>query len=121
MGRIQQTEQEMRQETKIKRKKKRSKRSAEARQNKFTMIGITCVVCLLCAILLHESSGVQQRITENAEKKEDLAAQIDEQKDRTEDIEALEEYVDSDEYVIRKAQEAFGLVQENEVVLNQEK
>ncbi len=105
----------------VKQRKRRTHLSAQARQNKFTMVAITCVVCMLCGILLFEGNNMQQRIKDNDDKIEAINAQIAEENDRTEEILELEEEMQSEEFIGRKAQETFGFVRDNEIILKPEK
>lgn len=93
----------------------------QARRNKYTMIGITLVVCMLFGVLMFEGRNLQQRIAENDEKQEQLTTQIEEQKQRTKEIDELEEYMQTDEYIESAAQEKLGLVKENEIIFKAEK
>lgn len=104
-----------------KKKKRRSKVSAQTRQNKFTMVAITCVVCMLFGILMYSGHTLQQRIVANDEKREQLAAEIEAQEKRTEEIGDLEAYMQTEEYIQSAAQEKLGLVKENEVIFKAEK
>lgn len=106
---------------KIRKKRRRVRPSAEARQSKITMIGITCVVCMLFGILLYSGHNLQQRIIANDEKQEKLASQIEEQKKRTEDIGKLEEYMQTEEYIESAAQDKLGLVKDNEIIFKAKK
>ena len=54
------------------------------RYNKIAMIGITLVVCMMLVLLYVEGRSVQQRISANTQKQQELAEQIDDEKARTE-------------------------------------
>lgn len=104
-------------------KKKKGKAGAgmQARRSKFTMFGITLVVCMLFGVLLHEGYGLQQRIIANDERQDQLATQIDQEKERTKEINDLREYMQTDEYIESAAQEKLGLVKENEIIFKAKK
>lgn len=93
----------------------------QARQSKYTMVGITLVVCMLFGVLMFEGRNLQHRIIENEEKQEQLTTQIKEQKQRTKEIGELEDYMQTDEYIESAAQEKLGLVKENEIIFKAEK
>lgn len=105
----------------IKKKKKRSRKHAATRQNKYTMIAISFVVCLLFGILLYKGDDLQARIEENKEKIESLESGIAEQDRRTDEIIEMGEEMQSEEYVERVAQEKLGLVKDNQIILKPEK
>lgn len=106
---------------KVKQRRKRGKPNAQARQNKLTMIGITLVVCMLFGILLYSGNSLQNRIVANDEKQEQVEGQIQEQEKRTEDIEDLEKYMQTDEYMKSAAQDKLGLLNENEIIFKPKK
>lgn len=95
--------------------------SAQTRQNKYTMIAISFVVCMLFGVLLYGSSTLQNRIDENQEKIEFTQSKIAEQEKRADEIVEMGEEMQSEEVVRRLAQEKFGLVGENEIILKPEK
>lgn len=105
----------------VKRKKKRNRRGAETRQNKYTMIAISFVVCMLFGILLYGGNDLQKRIEDNNEKIETLESGIAEQERRTDDIVEMGEEMQSEEFVERTAQEKLGLVKDNQIILKPEK
>lgn len=105
----------------LKKKKRKAGANVQARRNKYTMIGITLVVCMLFGVLLYEGHGLQQRIIANDEKQDQLANQIEKEKQRTKEIGELEAYMQTDEYIESAAQEKLGLVKENEIIFKAEK
>lgn len=102
-------------------KKKRQRVRRMNRQNKFTIISITFVVCMLFGILLYNGHKLEQRITENDARIDELNSQIDDEKERTEDIYDLKEEMQSEEYIADVAQSKLGLVRENEIIFKPEK
>lgn len=105
----------------IKRRKKRSRKNAANRQNKYTMIAISFVVCMLFGILLYGGNELQTRIEENNEKIENLESGIAEQERRTDEIIEMGEQMQSEEFVEKTAQDKFGLVKDNQIILKPEK
>ena len=79
------------------------------RYNKIAMIGITLVVCMMLVLLYVEGRSVQQRISANTQK----------QQARTKEIEAMQDYIQSDEYTEKIAKEKIGLVKENEIIFKE--
>ena len=86
------------------------------RYNKIAMIGITMVVCMMLVLLYVQGRSVQRRISENTQRQQELAEQIDDEKERTKEIEAMQDYVQSDEYTEKIAKEKIGLVKDNEII-----
>ena len=101
--------------------KKRRVRSKVARQNKFTMISITFVVCVLGAILLYSGQNLSKRIEENDKRIEEINEQITDEKERTEEIYDLKDEMQTDEYIADVAQSKLGLVKEDEIIFKPEK
>ncbi len=89
------------------------------RYNKIAMIGITLIVCMMLVLLYVEGRSVQQRISANTQKQQELAEQIDDEKARTKEIEAMQDYIQSDEYTEKIAKEKIGLVKENEIIFKE--
>ena len=50
---------------------------------------------------------------------QELAEQIDDEKARTKEIEAMQDYIQSDEYTEKIAKEKIGLVKENEIIFKE--
>lgn len=85
------------------------------------MIGISSVVCMLLVILLLEGSYLQTRKDANIVKQAQLDQELAQEKARTEEIEELQEYMRSDEYVEKIAKEKIGLVKDNEILFKENK
>lgn len=102
-------------------KKKRQRARRLTRQNKFAMVSITFVVCMLFGILLYSGHKLELRIAENDARIEDLNEQIAEEEERTEEIFDLKEEMQSEDYIADVAQSKLGLVRENEIIFKPEK
>lgn len=88
-------------------------------QNKAAMLGISGVVCMLLVILLLEGRSLQDRIQVNEDKKAQLEDQLASEEARTGEIEELQEYMQSDEYIEKIAKEKIGLVKDNEIIFKE--
>ncbi|MCH1981905.1 septum formation initiator family protein [Ruminococcus sp. OA3] len=97
--------------------KMRAKRNQ--RYNKMAMVGISIVVCMLLVVLFVQGQSVRERISANNQKQDELAQQIEDENKRTEDIENMQEYMQSDEYIEKIAKEKIGLVKENEIIFKE--
>ena len=84
------------------------------------MIGISLIVCMLFGVLLYQGNSLQERIDSNEEKMDQIAEQIEEQQQRTKEIDELEEYMQTDEYIEKAAQEKLGLLKEHEIIFKAE-
>lgn len=84
------------------------------------MVGISLIVCMLFGVLLYQGNSLQKRIDSNNEKMDQIAEQIDEEEQRTKEIDELEEYMQTDEYIEKAAQEKLGLLKENEIIFKVE-
>lgn len=90
-------------------------------ENKIAMIGISSVVCMLLVVLLFKGSVLQSRIDANEVKKSQLQQEMAAEQARTEEIEELQDYMQSDEYTEKIAKEKIGLVKDNEILFKENK
>ena len=74
---------------------------------------------LLTGVLTVNSVMLQAKNKEYKEQEAELEAQIQEEKNRSEEIEDYEEYVKTDEYIKETAEEKLGLVDTDEVIFKQ--
>lgn len=100
-------------------KRRRGKHSRVSRENRAAMFLITLVVCLLFVVLLLEGHRLSQRIDANELHRQELEEAIGEEAMRTESIESLREYMQSDEYIRQAAKDRLGLVESGEVVFKE--
>ena len=82
---------------------------------------ISTVVTMLLAVLLIQGQSLQKRIQENEQRKEELLAETETEQERTSEIEDMEEYMQSDEYIEKIAREKIGLVKDNEIIFKEVK
>lgn len=71
--------------------------------------------------LMAQSRDLQESLAGYETRAEALSQQIEDEKARTEEIEALKEYMLTDEYTEEAAREKLGLVKENEIIFQEEK
>ena len=95
---------------------KRSDRASRG-ENRAAMIVVLCVVCVLFGVLLFEGVRLSRRIGDNEERRLKLEEAIEEESKRTESIESLREYMQSEEYIRQLARDRLGLVDEDELIL----
>lgn len=85
------------------------------------MIGISGVVSLLVIALLYQSVSLQKKIEANEVRKAQIAEAYAAELKRTEEIEQLQEEMQSDEYYEKIAKEKIGLVKDNEILFKENK
>ena len=100
-----------------KKKKKRRKVGYES----LGMLAIALVVLVLLGGLMLESNDLQERLTGYDAKAATLQQQIEDEQNRTEEIDKLKKYMETDEYTEEVAREKLGLVKDNEIVFQEEK
>ena len=89
-------------------------------QHRISVISISCVILLLAVVLGVASISLQEKNSRYKAQEEELREQIEAEIVREEEIEELEEYVGSDEYVEDVAKEKLGLINPNEIIFKAE-
>lgn len=102
-------------------KKSRKKQTGRKIRNRLGMLSITFVTVLLLGIFLMQTRSLQGRIEGYDAQTAALEKQIQEEQERTEEIEELKEYMQTDEYAEEVARDRLGLVKENEIVFEEVK
>lgn len=101
---------------------KKRKRKSMAKQKKGmqsikkSVLGICVVLILLVSVVSVGSINLYSKNKEYIAQEQELIAQIEEEKARAEEIDELEEYVGTSEYVEQIAKDKLGLVYENEII-----
>lgn len=72
------------------------------KKSRTTEFSITIVLCCLVAVLTVKGISLQQKVNANASRLSSLDSQIEEEKQRTDDITALKEYMQTDEYIEKR-------------------
>ena len=93
-------------------RKKRIKKKITGSRTAITMV-IVSVVLVLCA----SATSSYAKNEEYKEREIKLQAQLNEERERTKEIEAYKEYTKTDEYVEGIAREKLGLVYPDEIIL----
>ena len=92
--------------------KEKTKKSTKKRKLKLTTIALLAVVLFL----MIKGIMLQPQINENYDTQSELEAQIEYEKQRADEVDALKEIVDSDEYIEKIAREKLGMVRKDEIV-----
>ena len=99
------------------REEKNSGRKKKVRKkSRTTEFSITVVLCCLVAVLTVKGISLQQKVNARLSS---LDSQIEEEKQRTDDITALKEYMQTDEYIEKTAREKLGMVKDNEILFKE--
>ena len=99
---------------KQRRRRRRTKKSMQ--RHKRSVFAVCAVVFLLFAVISVNSMTLRAKDQFYQAQEQELEEQIKEEKARSKEIEDLEEYVGTDEYVEDVAKEKLGLVHENEII-----
>lgn len=98
-------------------KKSRKKKKAVGIANRYLgMASIALVVSMLFIFMVGESSNLEKRLSMYEAKASALEDEIDNEKERTVEIEELRKHMLTDEFAEEVAREKLGLVKENEIV-----
>lgn len=96
--------------------KNMSKAKKDMQSIRKSIIGICVVLVLLISVVAVGSINLYSKNKEYLAQEQELISQIEEEKVRAEEIEELEEYVGTSEYVEQVAKDKLGLVYENEII-----
>ena len=105
-------------ETKMRSRRRRLRRGM--RGHRQSVFAIIAVLVLLVAVVSVNSITLRAKEKSYHAQEMELAEQIAEEKARSKEIDELEKYVGTDEYVEQVAKEKLGLVHENEIIFKAE-
>lgn len=100
----------------IKQKNRARWQKKRSQRHKRSIIGICAVILLLVAVVSVNSITLRAKNKSYIAQETELKEQIQEEKDREAEIEDLESYVSTDEYIEQVAKDKLGLVHENEII-----
>lgn len=89
------------------------------RQNKKTMIGILIAVAALMIAMMIMSVKLNTKLVQGSEQISDLQTQQEAEEQRTDDINALRDEMQSDDYKEQVAKEKLGLIRDNEIIFKE--
>ena len=102
-------------------KKNRKGKSDGLRKNRRSVWMISFVIILLGVVILGCGVSLKEKNKAYQAKEEELRLQIEAEKERSEEIDELKEYVETDEYIEMVAKEKLGLAFENEILFEAQK
>ncbi len=85
-------------------------------ENSKSLLVILAVVLVFLGGMLHSSMKLEARLEAYNARVEDLKERLETEENRTEEIDALKEYMKTDEFVEEAARERLGLVKDGEIV-----
>lgn len=86
------------------------------KSNHFGMVMVLILVTMFCSVIVIKSISLRTKRDEYNKRIETLTQQIDEQKERTKELEEYEKYTKTVKFVEEVAKEKLGLVYEDEIV-----
>jgi len=95
---------------------KKSRRSELSSDNKVAMLTITFIVCVLFGVLAYQGWHLHNEIITNDNEKNTLTSQISSEEARTDSINSLSDYYQSDDFIRQAAKDRLGLVEDGEIV-----
>ena len=104
----------------MKKAKKKSVRARRVLQHKLSILLISGVIVILGITLSVASISLNAKNQEYKAQEAELEKQLEAEKTRSEEIDELEEYVGTDEYVEDVAKDKLGLVYPNEILFEAE-
>ena len=102
-------------------KSPKKKKNAKILNNYLGMALISVVVVILLGALTLQSKELKAKISSYDTRAAELRTTIEEEQDRTREIDEEKEYMQTDEYVAEVARDRLGLVKSNEIVFEEEK
>lgn len=100
-------------------KKDIKKKKRKISYSQLGMLAIAAIVLLLLAGLMLESGKLKSRLAVYDTKAATLQEELEEEQGRTEEIENLKKYMQTDEYAEEVARNKLGLVKDNEIVFQE--
>lgn len=97
-------------------RRRRQKRLRQPGMYKSSMLAVSFVVLLLVIVLSVNAVTLKAKDKAYQAQEQELKRQIEEEKERAEEIDKLEQYVGTDEYVKEVAKDKLGLVNEGEII-----
>ena len=89
--------------------------------NRMTLLGITLVVASLAAAINLRGTSLKAKDLEYQVKEANLIRQVEEEQDRSEELEERRVFVQTKQYIEQVAKEKLGLVNPDEILLKPEK
>lgn len=98
--------------------RKRARRMRGREKRALLVMGL--IVGSVGITLTVRGNALNQQIQQNSLKESALEQQLEDETKRTEEIQELEQYMQSDEYIEKIAREKLGLLKENEILFREQ-
>lgn len=102
-------------------KTKKKKNRRKIANNYIGMAAISVVALILLGSLAIGSVDMRDQVAVYDARAAELEEKIENEKERTKEIDAQKEYMETDEYAAEVARDRLGLVKDNEIVFEEEK
>lgn len=100
----------------VRSKSRRKRQKRHVSRYRRSMLAVGAVIILLMAVVSVNAISLREKDRAYRAQEIELKKQIEEEKERSAEIDALEKYVGTDEYVEEVAKDKLGLVNENEII-----
>ena len=100
----------------VRSKRGRKRQGRHVNRHKRSMLAVSVVIVLLMAVVSVNAISLREKDRMYQAQEIELKKQIEEEKERSVQIDELEKYVGTDEYVEEVAKDKLGLVNENEII-----
>lgn len=104
----------------IKQKSRARRQRKRVRQHKQSVFLISCTMLLLVIVTAVGAMSLQAKNNAYKEQMSELQAQLKEEKERSGEIDDMQGYVGTQEYIEDIAREKLGLVYPNEIIMKPE-
>ena len=99
--------------------KERLARKQKKKRGVLTRIAVVIIVAAVVAILSVQIRHLNERNAAYKAQEKQLQAEIDSEKERSEELQDAEEYVNSDEYVEDEARSKLGMAKDDEIIFKE--
>ncbi|MCQ2499809.1 MAG: septum formation initiator family protein [Lachnospiraceae bacterium] len=98
----------------------KKRRAFGFKQNKAMLIILSSVLILMAALFIQENR-MRKKIEANQTRIQEVELQIEQETQRTQDIQELEQYMQSPEYIEKVAKDKLGLIKDGETIFKEQK
>lgn len=105
----------------IKTEKSRRRQKKSVQRHKRSMALVSAVIFMLVGVITVSGLSLYKKQKQYLAQEQELLAQIEQEKERAKEIDELEDYVGTDEYIEAVAKEKLGLVHKNETLFKSQK
>lgn len=105
----------------LKRESRKRRPKNRLQHHKRSVVAISAVIILMSAVIIIHGMALQESNRAYMAQEAELQALLDAEKERSEEIDELKDYIGTDEYIEGVAKEKLGLVRENEILFRSER